>query len=262
MRVLLVDDEALALDRLQVFCADIDGHRGGRPGARAATRRWPRSRRCAPDLVILDIQMPGRNGLRTAADIRVEPRPELVFVTAHEHYAPDAFDLEAADYILKPVRFDRLRLATDRARRRRQLREAAANAPAHAGGRGGCAACRRACRPARIPKSGCPSATGQRRVPIETIDWVEAARDYVLLHTELRSYMLRITMAALEEKLAGSGADPRAPLGLRAPVESGGNPPRPAQRRACCWPTAQRCRWGRAMWRRSRRRWGWGEVEA
>jgi DNA-binding LytR/AlgR family response regulator len=49
-----------------------------------------------------------------------------------------------------------------------------------------------------------PERNGQRRVPIEAIDWVEAARDYVLLHTEMRSYMLRITMAALEEKLAGT----------------------------------------------------------
>jgi two-component SAPR family response regulator len=62
-----------------------------------------------------------------------------VFVTAHEHYAADAFDLEAADYILKPVRFDRLRLATDRARRRRELRDAAARA-GHAGGGDGSAA--------------------------------------------------------------------------------------------------------------------------
>ena len=49
-----------------------------------------------------------------------------------------------------------------------------------------------------------PERHGQRRVPIEAIDWIEAARDYVLLHTELRSHLLRITMAALEERLAGS----------------------------------------------------------
>ena len=80
-------------------------------------------RRLRPDLVILDVQMPGRNGLRTAAEMDIEPRPELVFVTAHEHYAPDAFDVDAADYLLKPVRFDRLRQAVDRARRRQALRE-------------------------------------------------------------------------------------------------------------------------------------------
>jgi DNA-binding LytR/AlgR family response regulator len=202
MRVLLVDDEALALDRLQVFCADIEGIEvvGQARGGDEALDRIDALR---PDLVILDIQMPGRNGLRTAADIRVDPRPELVFVTAHEHYAPDAFDLEAADYILKPVRFDRLRLATDRARRRHQLRAAAERAGAleaevetlRAGAQAGSGT---------DPEIWVPERNGQRRVPIESIDWVEAARDYVLLHTELRSYMLRITMAALEEKLAGS----------------------------------------------------------
>ena len=82
-----------------------------------------RIRALAPDLVIMDIQMPGKTGLRAAADIDVEPRPELVFVTAHEHYAPDAFEVDAADYLLKPVRFDRLRQAVDRARRRRAQRD-------------------------------------------------------------------------------------------------------------------------------------------
>jgi len=76
--------------------------------------------------VLLDIQMPGRNGLRAAADITVEPRPEVIFVTAHEHYAPDAFEVDAADYLLKPVRFDRLRQAVERAKRRRAMREQAA----------------------------------------------------------------------------------------------------------------------------------------
>jgi DNA-binding LytR/AlgR family response regulator len=201
MRVLLVDDEALALDRLRVFCSDIDGIEVVGQ-ARDGDEALAQIEALRPDLVILDIQMPGRNGLRTAADIRLDPRPELVFVTAHEHYAPDAFDLEAADYILKPVRFDRLRLATDRARRRRQLREAAARAGML---EAEMEALRAGARPsAGDPEIWVPERDGQRRVLIETIDWVEAARDYVLLHTELRSFMLRITMAALEEKLAGT----------------------------------------------------------
>jgi DNA-binding LytR/AlgR family response regulator len=201
MRVLLVDDEALALDRLRVFCDDIDGIEVVGQ-ARDGDEALAQIEALRPDLVILDIQMPGRNGLRTAADIRLDPRPELVFVTAHEHYAPDAFDLEAADYILKPVRFDRLRLATDRARRRRELREAAARAGMLEAEMEALRAGARAS--AGDPEIWVPERDGQRRVLIETIDWVEAARDYVLLHTELRSYMLRITMAALEDKLAGT----------------------------------------------------------
>ena len=202
MRVLLVDDEALAIDRLRTFFGDIEGVEvvGAAGDGNEALERI---RELAPDLVIMDVQMPGRNGLRAAQDIDVDPRPELVFVTAHEHYAPDAFEVDAADYLLKPVRFDRLRQAVERARRRRALRGSEDRAAAleaeleaaRAGGQAGGPA---------DDGFWIPERHGQRRVPIETINWIEAARDYVLLHTDLRSHLLRITMAALEERLAGS----------------------------------------------------------
>jgi DNA-binding LytR/AlgR family response regulator len=201
MRVLLVDDEALALDRLRTFFADIEDTEvvgQARDGDEALTE----IERLRPDLVFFDIQMPGRTGLRAAAELKVEPRPEIVFVTAHEHYAPDAFEVDAADYLLKPVRFERLRHAVDRARRRRQLRDQAERAglleeqvnnlkgsqPAHAHDAG----------------FWVPERHGRRWVPLDSIDWIEAARDYVLLHTAIKSHLLRITMSALEEKLAGS----------------------------------------------------------
>jgi DNA-binding LytR/AlgR family response regulator len=202
MRVLLVDDEALALDRLTSFFGDIEGvELVGR--ATDGNMALEKIRELRPDLVIMDIQMPGRTGLRAAAEIDIEPRPELVFVTAHEHYAPDAFEVDAADYLLKPVRFDRLRQAVERARRRRALRGSEDRAAAleaeleaaRAGGQAGGPA---------DDGFWIPERHGQRRVPIETINWIEAARDYVLLHTDLRSHLLRITMAALEERLAGS----------------------------------------------------------
>ena len=201
MRVLLVDDEALALDRLRTFFADIEGvELVGQ--ARDGDEALVEIERLRPDLVILDIQMPGRNGLRAAAEMEVEPRPEIVFVTAHEHYAPDAFDVDAADYLLKPVRFDRLRQAVDRARRRRAMRDAAART----GQLEEEVATLRTSGPAGLDDSGfwIPERHGQRRVPTDSIDWIEAARDYVLLHTNVRSHLLRTTMAALEEKLAGS----------------------------------------------------------
>jgi two-component system, LytTR family, response regulator len=203
MRILLVDDEQLALDRLRVFFGDIEDVEvvGEARDGDSALRLVEELR---PDLVILDIQMPGRNGLRTASDIMVDPRPEVVFVTAHEHYAPDAFDLEAADYILKPVRFDRLRVATERARRRRGLREIAARADQLEAEMRILRDDRSAIARKPDPEIWVPERHGQRRVPIETIDWIEAARDYVLLHTELRSHMLRATMSMLEEKLAGT----------------------------------------------------------
>lgn len=204
MRILLVDDETLALDRLRTLFADIEGVEVVGQ-AKEGTSALALIDDLKPDLVILDVQMPGRNGLRIAADLPAAERPEVVFVTAHEHYAPDAFEIDAADYLLKPVRFDRLRHAVERARRRRALKEQAAlverleeelsalRAGAAVSGQG--------------PGQGdaeiwVPDRNGHCRVPIDSIDWIEAARDYVLLHTQLRSHMRRITMAALDEKLA------------------------------------------------------------
>lgn len=196
----MADDEVLALDRLRTLLAEIDdveivGEAGDGDGALALIEAQK------PDIVILDIQMPGRNGLSTAATIAMDPQPEVIFITAHEHFAPDAFDLEAADYILKPVRFERLRQAIERARRRRKMREDAE----HAGRlQAEIAEVRERQGEASQPGIWVPVRDGQIRVPIDTIDWIEAARDYVLLHTATRSHMLRTTMAALEERLAGS----------------------------------------------------------
>ena len=198
MRVLLVDDEALALDRLRTFFADIEGAEVVGQ-ARDGDQALAEIQRLKPDLVFFDIQMPGKNGLRVAADIDIEPKPEIVFVTAHEHYAPDAFEVDAADYLLKPVRFERLRHAVERARRRRSLREAAERA-------GQLEEKLAAMKPQAAHDEGfwVPERSGRRWVPIDSIDWIEAARDYVLLHTSVRSHLLRITMSALEEKLAGT----------------------------------------------------------
>lgn len=201
MRVLLVDDEALALDRLRTFFADIeDTEVVGQ--ARDGDEALVEIERLRPDLVFFDIQMPGRTGLRAAAELKVEPRPEIVFVTAHEHYAPDAFEVDAADYLLKPVRFERLRHAVERARRRRALRHAAERT----GQLEEQVASLRGAQPAHAHDAGfwVPERHGRRWVPLDSIDWIEAARDYVLLHTVIKSHLLRITMSALEEKLAGS----------------------------------------------------------
>ncbi|HEX8569796.1 MAG TPA: LytTR family DNA-binding domain-containing protein [Caulobacteraceae bacterium] len=201
MRVLLVDDEPLALDRLKVAfdqMTDVEvvgaAQDGDEAAALIATAR--------PDLVILDIQMPRRSGMAVAAGLTGEHRPEVVFVTAFEHYAPDAFEVEAADYLLKPVRFDRLRQAVERARRRRALKDADGRAAELETVVQALRAEQR--RPADSPyetEIWAPGRQGLVRVPVESIDWIEAARDYVLLHTSTRSHILRITMSALEKKL-------------------------------------------------------------
>ena len=186
MRVLLVDDEPPALERLEAFFAnmpDIEVVGTAANGLEANDKIAA----LAPDLVMLDIQMPELSGLAVAGALPFDKRPEIVFVTAFEHFAPDAFEVEAADYLLKPVRFDRLRQAVERARRRQAGRRAALE-------------------PAAAPSPyddaiWVPTRTGQVRVPVETIDWIEATGDYAMLHTSLRSYLYRSTMSALAKRL-------------------------------------------------------------
>jgi len=187
MRVLLVDDEPAALERLQALFEQIPGAEVAGL-ARNGREAIEQVEALKPDLVMLDIQMPERSGLSVAGALDPDARPEIVFVTAFEMYAADAFDVEAADYLLKPVRFDRLRQAVERARRRRALRETAAPvevAPA-------------------TPEAVSFWVTGRNghvRVSAADLDWIEAARDYVLLHTPTRSHIHRLTMTALEEML-------------------------------------------------------------
>jgi DNA-binding LytR/AlgR family response regulator len=200
MRVLLVDDEPLALDRLAAFFGDIPDAEvvGTASNGREATDAIAG---LAPDLVMLDIQMPEKSGLKVAADLPPENRPEIVFVTAFEHYAPDAFEVEAADYLLKPVRFDRLRQAIGRARRRRAMREAADRAVAPASDE---AAASAAGSDRYVDAIWVQVQGGHIKVPVATIEWIEAAKDYAMLHTATRSHIHRASMAALQEIL-----DPR-----------------------------------------------------
>lgn len=187
LKVLLVDDEPAALERLAALFAQIPDTklvgvaRNGREAAQAIAD-------LAPDLVMLDIQMPELSGLALASELSAEARPEIVFVTAFEVYAADAFAVEAADYLLKPVRFDRLRQAVERARRRRTLQRAFEQ---QAG-------------PVRendLDGIWVATRRGHVRVAVAEIDWIEAAKDYVLLHTATRSHIHRITMSALEQAL-------------------------------------------------------------
>jgi len=204
-RVLLVDDEPLGLARV---AAGFEGMNdvvviGSAQDGDEAIEKIAALK---PDLVVLDIQMPNLSGLGVAAALVGPDRPEIIFVTAFDHYAADAFGVEAADYLLKPVKFERLRQAVDRARRRREMRDAtdraaeleivvnqlrAAEPPGIADGE-------------FDDEFWVPTRRGMLRVPVATVDWIEAARDYVLLHTATRSHLLRATMSGLERRM-----DPR-----------------------------------------------------
>jgi DNA-binding LytR/AlgR family response regulator len=194
LRTVLVDDEPLALERLAAFFegiadAEIVGTaRDGRQASEVIAA-------LKPDLVLLDVQMPEQSGLRVAATLAEEDRPEIIFVTAFEHYAADAFAVDAADYLLKPVRFDRLWQAIERAKRRKHLRSLADRAEQLEARTGDGTA------GAHDRGIWVQTRNGAVFVPIETIDWVEAARDYVMLHTPTRSHLVRMSMRALEDKL-------------------------------------------------------------
>lgn len=196
MRVLIADDEPPALERLQLMLAGLEGVEivGLAADGQSAIEQ---ARTLRPDLLLLDIQMPRGTGLKVASELRGPDGPEIVFVTAFEAFAPDAFEVEVADYLLKPVRQDRLRQAIERAGRRSAERKALARQQAGES----------APPPTDPARAGfwIPTAAGRVRVGLDEIDWIEAARDYILLHTARRCHILRMTMAGLEAEIAGSG---------------------------------------------------------
>ena len=121
MRVLIVDDEPLARERLRSMLSDepavvILGECSSGPEAIAAIRQH------RPDVVFLDLQMPGCDGLAVLAQFPSGQRPEVVFVTAHERYAVEAFRIHAADYVVKPFDRERLHTALNRATARIEAR--------------------------------------------------------------------------------------------------------------------------------------------
>jgi DNA-binding LytR/AlgR family response regulator len=117
MNVLIVDDEPLARDWLARLVARMDDVRVCGEAA-SGDEALERARALAPDLVLLDIQIPGRDGLEVARALGDVP---VVFTTAHGRYALAAFELDACDYLVKPIEYEQLARSIARARRRRAL---------------------------------------------------------------------------------------------------------------------------------------------
>ncbi len=207
LTVLIVDDEPLAIDRLRIGFRGLAGARVV-GAARTGEEAIDLIASLTPDVVILDIQMPGRTGLEVARAVREtnSAGPEVIFATAYDAYAPEAFEIDASDYLLKPIRFERLQIAIDRARRRIEARRAGeriselelvvgALRESVVTAQGGAA-------PGPYEfEIWIPRAGGLARVPVANIQWVEAARDYVLIHTDHRSYIVRETMAGFGARL-------------------------------------------------------------
>ena len=117
LKALIVDDEELACKGLKMRLEEIDQVEvvgtcsNGKEALAAIVEK-------EPDLVFLDIQMPGMNGFEVVREIQVDLMPMIVFVTAYDEYAVDAFKIHAVDYLLKPVEEERLREAVERAMQR------------------------------------------------------------------------------------------------------------------------------------------------
>ena len=184
LATLIVDDEPLALERMELICAGIARLRvvgTARDGAAALTA----ISELAPDLVLLDITMPELDGLAVARALtKRELAPAVVFVTAHENFAVEAFDLDAFDYVLKPVTPERLERAVDRALARRSTRA-----------RG---------EPKWLSEFWVPYRSELLRIAAADVERIDAERDYVRLHVNGRSYLLLQTVSGLEARL-----DPR-----------------------------------------------------
>lgn len=197
LTIVAIDDEPLALARLESLMPDI-------PGARLVAMSDDPEEALAlvdrhhPDVVLLDIDMPGINGLDLATAIgRADAgKPLILFLTAHRQHAVEAFETQAADYILKPTTAARLRHGLDRARALVAQQKSAE----------------------RLRELEQQMLDGERddetiwalrgseyvQLRVADIERVESERDYVHLHNGERSFLLRMTLGAAHERL---GAD-------------------------------------------------------
>jgi two-component system LytT family response regulator len=196
IRALLVDDEELARRGLRVRLeragdiAVIGECANGRDAIAAIGR-------LDPDLVFLDVQMPELSGFDVIEAIGTERVPYVIFVTAYDQYAVRAFDVHALDYLLKPLDDERLAQALRRAR------EALSTPPEEGYGAryaGVLAGLRPGADRLAIP-------TGDRVVVVRIaeVDWVEASGNYVSLHIGRKAWLLRETIAAMDQRLAAHG---------------------------------------------------------
>ncbi|WP_147064313.1 LytR/AlgR family response regulator transcription factor [Knoellia locipacati] len=213
LRALVVDDELPALSEVR-FLLDSDDRIGEVLTATSGTEALTMLEEHDVDVIFSDISMPGLDGIALGRVLaRFASPPQLVFVTAHDQHAVDAFALAATDYVMKPVRSERLREAV----RRVVVKQDEAGMPAHAergprtslaeSGTPGVAS-------SPSPTDGAPAE--DETIPVELggvtrfitrsqIRWVEASGDYARLHTADGSHLVRIPLAVLEERWGPAG---------------------------------------------------------
>lgn len=186
LKVLIVDDEELARLRLRGLVTDNPEPRAqvvGEAANAAQALIYLAERGC--DVVLLDIQMPGRDGMQLAAELRAMAQPPaVVFVTAHAEHALRAFELEAIDYLTKPVKRERLQAALQRVAQR--LSRLPAPPPAE---------------PAEVPVIIVSDRGRIVRVPVAEVLYLKAELKYVTLRTAAHTHVLDDSLSDLEDRL-------------------------------------------------------------
>jgi two-component system LytT family response regulator len=197
LRVLIVDDEPLARQRIE----DLLAHEQGIEilgTADNGDRAIEKIRAQHPDLVFLDVQMPGMTGLDVVRSVGVDAMPPTIFVTAYDQHALKAFELAALDYLVKPFDDERFEQALARGRAHAELREARA--------------LRERLRAMLDGDAGAPSSNYIQRIPVESrgkvqyipvdqIDYIAASGPYAEIVVGTRRHLVRETMQSLEESL-------------------------------------------------------------
>jgi two-component system, LytTR family, response regulator AlgR len=181
LQVLIVDDEPLARSRLRTLLANCGDVLVAGEAASAAQAMEQLGRR-AFDAVLLDVQMPGADGVNLARTLRASAQPPaIVFVTAHAEHAVAAFEVEAVDYLTKPVRLERLQAALDKVQRRVQPPPTSAE-----------------------PEILLIQDRGRtERVPLPEVLYFKAELKYVTVRTQARSYILDTSLSELEDRHPG-----------------------------------------------------------
>ena len=211
LKTVIVDDEPLAINFLRGILSkfsNIDIIAECKNGREAVTAVSQNS----PDLLFLDIQMPGMNGFEVVKKIQSDGMPLVIFVTAYDQFATDAFDVHAVDYLLKPVDHDRVGRAVDRA---------AARINANVDGDfkspliGAIDSISERLAGEKSPESGLHNGEQQgvkrkllvrdsgvvKVIPFDDIDWVDAAGDYMCVHAAGETHIIRITLGELMDRL-------------------------------------------------------------
>jgi two-component system LytT family response regulator len=197
LRILVADDEPLARARLisllpKDLSIEIVGEYANGTDAIEAIRRDK------PDIAFLDMQMPGCDGLQVVAGIAPAERPAVVFVTAHDKFAVEAFGVRAVDYVLKPFDRERLEVALERAAEYVNARRAGDLSARIEGALAGISAAS-----PQKPERLAVKADGRYVfLKFEEIVWVEAADNYVVIHTAAGERLMpRDTLSSIEERL-------------------------------------------------------------